>query len=167
VLVKKDGQWLLSSVRESPDAGPSQYEFLSDLEWAIGEWMEDTTGAEVGHISFSWAPGQNFIVATRTMDFKDVSLLQSTQWIAWDPSAKTIRSWNFHADGGFGESTWSKDGETWSIKSEAVLADGTKVASTTMITQVDADTVKTKATNQTLNGKPMPDAAEVTMKRIR
>jgi hypothetical protein len=36
-----------------------------------------------------------------------------------------------------------------------------------MITQVDADTVKTKATNQTLNGKPMPDAAEVTMKRIR
>jgi len=167
VLVKKDGQWLLSSVRESPDDGPSQYEFLSGLEWAIGEWMEDTTGAGVGHISFSWAPGQNFIVATRTMDFKDVSLLQSTQWIAWDPSAKTIRSWNFHADGGFGESTWSEDGETWLIKSEGILADATKVASSTMITQVDNDTVKTKATNQTLNGKPMPDAAEVTMKRIR
>jgi hypothetical protein len=101
------------------------------------------------------------------MDFKDVSLLQSTQWIAWDPAAKTIRSWNFHADGGFGESTWSKDGETWSIKSESVLADGNKVASTTTIARVDAGTVKTKASNQTLNGKPMPDAAEVTMKRIR
>ena len=167
VLVKEDGNWLLSSVRESPDAGPSQYEFLSDLEWAIGEWMEDTTGSEVGHMSFSWAPGQNFVVAIRTMDFKDVSLLQSTQWIAWDPEAKAIRSWNFHADGGFGEATWSKDGEKWSIKSESVLADGSKVASTTTITQVDADTVKTRATNQTLNGKPMPDTAEVTMKRIR
>ncbi|MEI7865320.1 MAG: SgcJ/EcaC family oxidoreductase [Chthoniobacterales bacterium] len=167
ILVKKDGQWLLSRVREAPDAGPSQYEFLSDLEWAIGEWMEDTQAAEAGHITFSWAPGQNFIVATRTINYKDVSLLQSTQWIAWDPAAKAIRSWNFMADGGFGESFWTKDGEVWSIKSEAVLADGSKVSSTMSITSVDVNTVKTKATKQTMNGKPMPDADEVTMKRRR
>jgi len=167
VLVKKDGDWLLSSVRELPDSGPSQYEFLSDLEWAIGEWVDDTKAAEAGHISFSWAPGKNFIMATRTIDYKDVSLLQSTQWIAWDSSAKIIRSWNFMADGGFGESTWTKDGETWSIKSESVLADGSKVASSMTITPVDANTVKTKATQQTINGKPIPDTDEVTMMRTR
>ena len=41
VLVKKDGQWLLSSVREAADAGPSNYELLRSLEWTIGEWIDD------------------------------------------------------------------------------------------------------------------------------
>lgn len=167
VLVKKDGQWLLSSVREAPDAGPSKYEFLRGLEWAIGEWLDDAAAGAVGHISFEWAPGQNFIVSTRTVDFKDTSLLQSTQWIGWDAAARQIRSWNFQADGGFGESTWTKDGNKWVIKTESVLADGSKVTSTNVVTPVDASTVTWQSRDQKVNGEALPDTKEVKMKRAQ
>jgi uncharacterized protein (TIGR02246 family) len=168
VLVKKDGKWLLSSVREMPDSGPSNYEFLRGLEWAIGEWVDAEPEAEAGHISFAWAPGQNFIVSTRTMDFKDTSLLQSTQWIGWDPAAKQIRAWSFQADGGFGESTWTKDGDKWVLRNESTLADGSKVTSTNIVTPVDAGTVVTwQAKDQKVNGKELPDTKEVKMKRIQ
>lgn len=167
VLVKKDGQWLLSSVREAADAGPSNYEFLRGLEWAIGEWVDDVPAGEVGHISFAWAPGQNFIVSTRTVDFKDTPLLQTTQWIAWDAAAKQIRSWSFQADGGFGESTWAKDGNKWMVKSESVLADGSKVTSTNVIAQGDADALTVLSKDQSVNGQALPDTKEVKMKRLR
>src|SRR5947208_14301415 len=65
VLIKKDGHWLLSSVREAPYSDPSNYEHLKGLEWTIGEWGDEQPNGPVGRGSFEWAPGQNFIVATR------------------------------------------------------------------------------------------------------
>lgn len=167
VLVKKDGKWLLSSVREAADAGPSNYEFLRGLEWAIGEWIDDVQAGEVGHISFAWAPGQNFIVSTRTVDFKDAQHLQSTQWIAWDAAAKKIRSWSFQSDGGIGESTWTQEGNKWVVKSESVLADGSKVTSTNVIAPGDADALTVMFKDQKVNGQALPDTKEVKMKRLR
>jgi hypothetical protein len=43
-------------------------------------------------------------------EFKDAILQHGTQWIGWDPAAKQIRSWSFEADGGYGESVWTKQG---------------------------------------------------------
>jgi uncharacterized protein (TIGR02246 family) len=166
VLVKKDGQWLLSSVREMPDAGPSNYEFLRPLEWTIGEWIDETATAETGHISFNWAPGQNFIVSTRTVDYSDTSHLQATQWIAWDAAAKQIRSWTFQADGGFGEGTWKKDGDKWIIKTDSVLADGSKVSATNVVASVDANTLTWQSREMKLNGNALPDTKAVRMKRV-
>jgi uncharacterized protein (TIGR02246 family) len=167
VFVKKEGQWLLASVRESPDPGPSKYEFLRDLEWVVGEWVDEGAVGELGHVSFEWAPGQNFIIATRTVDFKESSVLHSTQWIGWDPNAKQIRSWNFQADGGFGESTWTKDGNKWVIKTTSTVADGGKVTSTNVVTPVDADTLSFQSKDQKVNGEAIPDTKEMKMKRAQ
>src|SRR5213595_944881 len=62
VLIKKDGQWLLSSVREAAYSEPTNYEHLKGLEWTIGEWGDEQPNGPVGRVSFEWAPGQNFIV---------------------------------------------------------------------------------------------------------
>jgi uncharacterized protein (TIGR02246 family) len=171
IFVKKDGQWLLSSVREAPDSGPSNYEFLRGLEWVIGEWVDDVSGGavagEVGHVSFDWAPGENFIVSTRTVDFKDASHLQSTQWIGWDAAMKKIRSWSFQADGGVSESTWTKDGDKWLIKSESVLASGSKVTSTSVAGSANGTILTWQSKDQKLDGKALPDTKEVKMKRVR
>ena len=162
---------MLSSVRETPDSGPSNYEFLHGLEWVIGEWVDDvSSGAvagEVGHVSFDWAPGENFIVSTRTVDFKDVSHLQSTQWIGWDASMKKIRSWSFQADGGVSQSIWTKDGNKWMIKSESILASGSKVTSTSIAGTIDETVLTWQSTDQKLDGKALPDTKEVKMRRIR
>src|SRR5215471_7157937 len=71
VLVKRDGKWLLLSVREAADTGPSNHEFLRGLDWMVGEWVDDDTGAAAGRLVFEWAPGQNFLISTRTAEFKD------------------------------------------------------------------------------------------------
>jgi uncharacterized protein (TIGR02246 family) len=166
VLVKKDGKWLLASVREAAYTDPTNYEFMRGLDWMIGEWMEDATEGPAGHITFEWAPGQNFIIATRTMEYNDASLANGMQMIGWDPSAKQVRSWSFEADGGHGESVWTKDGSSWVAKTKATLADGTAVTATNIMTLIDENTVKVTSKERTAAGKPLPDVKETTLKRV-
>jgi uncharacterized protein (TIGR02246 family) len=167
MLVQKDGQWLLSSVREAAYTDPSNYESLRGLDWMIGEWMDDSSEKPAGHVSFDWVPGQNFIISTRTMDYKDASLDNGMQVIGWDPAAKQIRSWTFEADGGFGESVWTKEGAKWIVKTNATLADGSKITATNIITPVDANTVTWQSKDRTSGGKPLPDTKEIKMKRVQ
>ena len=65
VHVKKDGQWVLLSVREAPYTPPGNHEHLRGLEWAIGEWVDEGEGPEVDHATFEWAPENNFIISTQ------------------------------------------------------------------------------------------------------
>lgn len=167
VMVKQDGKWLLESVREAPYAAPSNYEYLRGLEWLIGEWAGGSAdGKVVGRVIFEWGPGKNFIVATRTMEHQDAMLQNGTQWIGWDPVAKGIRSWNFEGDGGFSEATWSQEGNKWVIKTNSTVVDGSKVTGVNTATVVDDDTIKIKTTDQKMDGKPLPDSEEITVKRV-
>lgn len=167
VFVKVDGKWLLSSVREGKASGPSNFEFLRPLEWTIGEWLDAEPGGQVGHVSFVWAPGNNFIISTRTEDLKDTSLLRTTQWIGWDAAAKQIRSWSFQADGGTDLSSWTQSGDSWNIKTDSVLANGSKVSSTSVITPVDKDTITWQMKEQKVDGREIPDTKAVKMKRVK
>ena len=169
MFVKQNDKWLLESVRESPDPGPSNYEYLRGLEWAIGEWVDEAPATapagEVGYVCFTWAPGQNFIISTRTVDYKDDSQVQATQWIGWDAAAKQIRSWSFQADGGTGQGTWMKDGNKWVIKTESILADGSKVTATNIVAPGEGNTLTWQTKEQKINGQALPDTKEVEMKR--
>jgi uncharacterized protein (TIGR02246 family) len=167
VHVKKDGKWSIGSVRESVYTPPSNAEHLRGLEGVIGSWAADANGGEVARISFGWSENQNFITASFTTTFKNVSIGGGTQWIGWDPAAKTIRSWSFHANGGFGEGTWTQDGKAWTIKTTAVLPDGKKATATDIVTVIDADTVSFQAKDRMLDGKPLPDIKEVKLKRVK
>jgi uncharacterized protein (TIGR02246 family) len=167
VLVRKDGNWYLSSVRESVFVPPTNYEHLRQLEWLIGEWADEVEGAEVGRMAFTWSDNQGFIVNTYSTMAKNVLLSGGTQWIGWDPSAKRIRSWTFDSMGGFGEGSWARDGDKFVIKSTAVLQDGRKMAATNVVTRVDANTITWQGKDRTLDGKPLPDMKEVKMKRVK
>jgi hypothetical protein len=78
---------------------------------------------------------------------------------------KQIRSWNFEADGGFGEGAWTKDGDKWIIKTTSVLADGSKVTATNVVTPLNADSISLQSKEQTVDGKALPDTDETKMKR--
>ncbi len=166
VMVKQDGKWLLSNVRESAinDATPSAK--LHPIDWVIGDWTEKGGKPPLARVSFSWGPGRNFIISDRSVDFLGSSLHNGVQWIGWDPAAKGIRSWSFETDGGFGQGTWTQDGETWSINSDATLADGSKIAATTTLTRNNADSLTAQMKNQSINGKSIPDGKPVEMIRI-
>jgi uncharacterized protein (TIGR02246 family) len=165
VFTKKNGQWLLASVREAPYVPPSNYTNLRELEWVIGEWVDDNPGGELARVSFAWSPDQNFIVSTRTVETNDGTLDRGTQWIGWDPVNKQIRSWNFEADGGFGEGVWTKDGDNWIVKTSSVVADGSKVTATNVVSPINVDTISVQSKDQTVDGKAIPDTTETKMKR--
>ncbi len=167
VHVKKNDQWFLSSVRDAPFTPPSNREQLSGLEWAIGDWAEDSAKGEVVRVGFAWSESQNFIVSSFTTTFKNLAIGGGTQWIGWDPRSKQIRSWTFESSGGFGEGTWTKDGNRWIIKATAVLRDGKQAAATNILTRLDADTISWQAKDRTEDGKPLPDIPPVKLKRVK
>jgi len=167
VHVKKDGQWMLSSVHDAPYAPPSNYEHLKELEWAIGDWTNESDKGETAQISFEWAENQNFIHGTFAVTFKNIKVNGGTQTIGWDPIKKQLRSWTFDEDGAFGEATWKRDDNRWVIKTELVLPDGKKFASTNIVTHVDADAITWQSKDRTVEEKPVPDIKEIKMKRTK
>ena len=109
---------MLSSVREAPYAAPSNHDQLSGLEWLIGDWAAEGEKGETARFAFSWTETKNFIVSSFTTTFKSIAIGGGTQWIGWDPLAKKVRSWTFESNGGFGEGTWTPDGDNkWVSKS--------------------------------------------------
>jgi uncharacterized protein (TIGR02246 family) len=166
VHVRKDGQWLLESVRTSPYTPPSQREHLKGLDWLIGEWADDGEKGESAHFTFEWTGNQNFIVSHFTTTVRGLSVGGGTSWIAWDAAAKTIRAWVFESAGGFAEGTWAKDGAAWTFRTTATLPDGKKAAATNVVTRVDADTLTWAVKDRTLDGKPVPEISPVKMRRV-
>jgi len=115
VLVKKDGEWYLESVRESAPRPPSNAEHFDDLEWLLGDWTGESPKGESATASYAWAENQNFIVSSFATTLNGVPVVGGTQWIAWDAIDKQVRSWSFYSGGGFGEAVWTKDGDKWAL----------------------------------------------------
>jgi uncharacterized protein (TIGR02246 family) len=167
VHVKKDGQWLFSSVRDAPFSAPNNYRQLRGLEWALGDWTSENEKGMGGRLSLAWTDNQNFITGTFTQTVNNISVGSATHWIGWDPVDKRVRSWIFDAAGGFGEGAWTRDGNKWLIKLENVRRDGTKSSGTAVVTHIDAETIALQLKDRTVAGKPMDDTPEVKLKRVK
>ncbi len=167
VHVKKDGQWLLSSVEDAAYTPPNNEEHMRELAWALGDWTSDPSKAEVELLSVDFADTHNFIVAKHTTMAREVAVAGATQWIGWDPTAKNLRSWIFDADGGYGEGSWSKDGAKWVIRKTATLRDGKKEAVTLVIGRVDPDTLTLQMKDHTADGQAIADTPEIKLTRVK
>lgn len=165
VLLKKDGQWLLESIRESDrPAGTTPYDRLKELEWLVGNWADDARDATV-ETKGAWTANRSFITRSYRVVVKDQVDLEGTQIIGWDPLANQIRSWVFDSDGGYGEGTWSREGDRWSIKIKGVFADGRRWNSTQILQKVDNDTYTTKMSAREVDGEILPNIDEVKVVR--
>src|SRR5262249_46919070 len=167
VLVKKDGEWYLESVHDSVAHPPSHAEHLEDLEWLIGEWTGEAEKGESATASYEWAENQNFIVSSFATTVDGAPVAGGTQWIGWDAIDKQVRSWSFYSRGGFGEATWTKEGNNWALKTTARTADGKKVSATNIVTKTDDDHMTWQLTKLTVDGESLPDAKPVKLKRVK
>jgi uncharacterized protein (TIGR02246 family) len=167
VLVKKGDAWLLHSVRDAIAHPPSHARHLEGLEWLIGHWAGEAEKGESAQASYEWAENQNFIVSSFATTVDGAPVAGGTQWIGWDAADKKIRSWSFYAEGGFGEATWTHDGNRWTLKTTAKLANGKKVSATNIVTRVDDDHLTWQMTKLTVDGEEVPDHKPVKMKRVR
>jgi uncharacterized protein (TIGR02246 family) len=167
VLMKKDDNWYLQSVRDSVAQPPSNVEHFEDLDWLIGEWTGETEKGESAKATYDWAENQNFIVSSFATTLDGIPVVGGTQWIGWDAVDKQIRSWSFYSGGGFGEAVWTKDGDKWSLKTTARTAAGKKVSAVNIVTKNDDDHMTWQVTQLTVDGQSLPDLKPVKLKRVK
>lgn len=163
VHLKKDGKWLMQSVRVVEEESLSAYGELQPLEWLIGEWIDEGRSENV-ETTFRWDENKSFLLEEFQVVRGGNVVLKGTQRIGWDPQAKQIRSWTFDSAGGFGEATWTLTGDDWVVKAKAVTADGTSASATRTLTRAATDRVIWTATERLAGNDALPDLA-VTMVR--
>ncbi len=163
VHLKKDGKWLMQSVRVVEEQSLSAYGDLAPLEWLIGDWIDEGR-TETVETTFRWDENKSFLLEEFQVVKDGSVVLKGTQRIGWDPQAKQIRSWTFDSAGGFGEATWTPVGDNWVVKAKAVTADGTSASATRTLTRAAAERVIWTATERLAGDEQLPDLA-VTMVR--
>jgi uncharacterized protein (TIGR02246 family) len=166
VHVKREGQWLLDRVSEVevPPPPPSHYEQLKELEWMVGSWIDDNEGVLI-QTDCEWTKNKNFLTRSFAVMIGDRVDMSGMQVIGWDPAAKQIRSWVFDSDGTFGEGTWSRKDDTWSIKQTSTLPDGKKTSALNIITKLDNDSHTWQSINRVVDGEMQPNVEEVMIVR--
>lgn len=167
IRIKKDGQWLLTSVRESAEEVASNYEHLKPLEWMIGEWVDQEDSTSI-YTSAVWSKNKNFILRKFKVNLKDRILLSGTQRVGWDPIRKQIKSWTFDTDGGVSEGYWSHQGNRWVVQKVGVLLDGTRASATNTYTldKNDADGFLWESQNRIVGNVHEPDIEQVKVVRL-
>lgn len=167
VLVKREGRWLVGSIHETGGSVPSHHLHLQGLKWLVGQWASEadpSAGISV-QTTCDWTANGSFLIRKFHAEGKTETLRAGTEVIGWDPRTRQIRSWSFDADGGFGESAWTQDGDRWIVKYVGTPAEGGSISATHVVTLVDANTLTIQSKDRTLNGEKQPDSPEVTIKR--
>jgi uncharacterized protein (TIGR02246 family) len=162
--IKRDGVWLAASVRELPDTDLSHYERLQELEWLIGDWVEESADAVV-RTSIAWTDDKNFLLRTFDVRVQGKPALTGTQRIGWDPLTKQIKSWVFDSQGGYGDGLWMRRGRQWVIKAYGVRRDGRTATATQVLTYVDKNRLRWKSLDRTLGSDIRDDIDEIVMVR--
>ncbi len=166
IYVKRDGKWLVESLRDVAIAETSNYGHLKELEWMIGEWADAAGGdRHAVHSSCRWTVNRNFIIREFVSRLDDNAVLRGTQIIGWDPRTGKIRSWVFDSNGDILQGIWTRKGNRWSIKESGVLRDGREVKALDILTRVDDNTVTFQSVRRTADGRPLADIEEVEIRR--
>jgi uncharacterized protein (TIGR02246 family) len=161
VYTKRDGHWLLDRVTEEVvPVVVSHYEQLKDLEWMVGRWVDHDEQATVV-TDCSWTRKNNFLTRSFMVQVGEQVDMAGMQIVGWDPATRQIRSWVFDSDGGFGQATWSKNGNRWYVQQSGVLPDGRKSSAVHIITYIDDDTCTLQSVHRTVDGELLPDITEV------
>ena len=121
---KKNGHWLLDSVREteSTTPAPGAKSPLKQVAWLVGQWIDEEPNVTVTY-DCRWSKNETFLISNFTIVAAGGVDMQGTQIIGWDPAEQSLRvPWVFDSDGRFGTGLWSHDGNEWVVKMRQVLA---------------------------------------------
>jgi uncharacterized protein (TIGR02246 family) len=164
IYARQDGRWLHARIRDEPDAEVPPHDRLTDLEWMLGEWVNESDDAVV-HIRCTWSKDGNFLLRDFDVKVEGRIALSGTQRIGWDAQRKQFRTWVFDDRGGFAEGLVSRDGDRWLIKSTGVRSDGQAVSVTSAVTVLGKDRLLWETSDRTLGGEAIPDTDRFTLVR--
>lgn len=167
LAVKRDGKWLVAEIREyaAPVEDVSSYERLKELEWMVGDWVDESESVKSSS-SVRWADNNSFLIRTYQVEVKGEKATSGTVFMGWDPQTGQIKSWLFDSNGGHGEGLWTRtDEKEWVVKAQGVLRDGRPTSATKIHVILNKDSVKTSSIDRIVGGQIEPDIADVVMVR--
>lgn len=174
IHVKKEGRWLIDSIRETvaededgekpeaaepvaPDVEKKRpIPELEKLAWMVGNWVDAGDGSSVTS-SCTWAMGKCFLRKDFSVEVEGIVKMDGVEIIGWDSVEKQFRSWLFDSAGGFGTATWLKSDDGWIKKVLGTTADGKKLYAEHVIHQVNANTYRWEAHGREADGVPLPN----------
>lgn len=161
---KVDDKWLVASARDWPAKPLSGQEQLQQLEWLIGEWV-DENGETLVHTAYHWSADKHYLLSEYSVQRQGQPAVQGTQRIGWDPRFQKLHSWTFDTAGGFSEGLWSRSGDQWIVKITGVAADGQSRSATNILTRLSKDHASYQSRDRVVGGAVMPDMHEVPIVR--
>ncbi len=165
VHIKRDNQWRVATAREVPaDPPPTTHDRLEPLAWLVGTWVDEDAEAAIS-IKCRWDDSENFLLVDFVAQKEGETVMNSRQRIGWDPLTKSVRSWVFDSDGGYGDARWTEVDGNWIIKSTAVLPDGTTGSATIFLEPIDEDRFLMKGFDRVLGNVVEPDFEALVVRR--
>lgn len=164
VHAKKNGQWKLESVREQglPDARPEQR--LKQLEWMVGEWVDESPDVLVEH-RCRWSEDGHYLLGQFVVQWQGRPAMKGDVRIGWDPLTRQIKSWIFDSEGGYAEGFWTKVGAGWVVKTTGVRPDGTMASSTNTYQPLRKDRYQFTSANRIVSGEQEPDRTIIIVRK--
>ena len=165
LYVKKDGRWLISSVREDADPLIPPGERIKELDWLVGDWLDEGSDSEV-RVQCKRSEDGNFLIRSFSIVRAGKPVMNVTQRIGWDPVARQFRSWEFDSEGGFGEGKWSRAGDGWVVKHTGVRPEGTTASATNSLFRVRPDLIRWVSTERVVGDESIPGEESFVMVRV-
>jgi uncharacterized protein (TIGR02246 family) len=164
--VKKGEQWLIAQVEESAAPAPDAAAVaLGELAWLVGSWKDDSPGITV-ETTVAWTKSGHFLRRSFSVTRDGSNTIEGTEIIGYDPVAGQIRSWVFDSEGGFGESTWRREGNKWLMKVKATGPDGGQSTAQHVVTKLSEDKYTWESLNRTRNGDVLPNLDRIDVIRV-
>ncbi len=166
IYARQGGRWLHARIRDEPeeDVDVPAHERLRELEWMLGEWVNESDD-EVVLTTCKWSDDGNFLLRNFDVKIEGRVALRGTQRIGWDPQQRRFRMWVFDDSGGFAEGLLARDDDGWVIKGTGVRADGQSVSFTTVVTQLDKDRLRWQILDRSVGGTAASDADQFELVR--
>jgi hypothetical protein len=137
---------------------------LNELAWMVGDWIDADENATI-ETSVKWSKNDVFLIRSFRVSNLAAEPLSGMQIIGWDPAEKRIRSWTYDSRGGFGEESWNRSGDQWSMRTRFTRADGSRASAIHVMTRVNDDAFRWKSVSRVVDGTLQPDIDEVTVVR--
>ena len=151
---------IMASARDLADEENSGQDQLQQLDWLIGDWVDESPDAMVV-TSYHWTDNHQFILGDFTVQIGGNPAMTGSQRFGWDPLTKQIRCWVFDSQGGFAEGAWAREGNRWIAKMNGVTREGKPASATNITTMLSKDRMTWQSRDRLIGGERMPDVEEV------
>jgi uncharacterized protein (TIGR02246 family) len=155
IYARQGGRWLHARIRDEQPDEVSPHQQLLQLEWMLGEWVNESDDGIV-KTNCKWSDNGNFLLREFDVNVEGRIALSGTQRIGWDAQRKQFRMWVFDDRGGFAEGLVSRDGERWVTRASGVRSGGQSVSVTTALTPLGKDRILWETLERTVGGEVVP-----------